>query len=170
MVYKIRIYGFWCCTLFPHIRTTSSCYQFCRFQVPMNTKTSFVECRLSVCLYVCTCVCAYVGACARVCMYVYMVGWMDGWLCVSLARERLDNYNSVAWVLKRELYRPSDRRLSAKLVPTLTDRGCRVVSATNPPQWTGGCILLLYPISKSLSAMVGTCCIWTEALQMGPKT
>jgi hypothetical protein len=33
-----------------------------------------------------------------------------------------------------ELYRSSDRRLSAKLVPTLADRGCRVVSATNPRQ------------------------------------
>jgi hypothetical protein len=31
-----------------------------------------------------------------------------------------------------ELYRPSDRRLSAKLVSTLADRECRVVSATNP--------------------------------------
>jgi hypothetical protein len=31
-----------------------------------------------------------------------------------------------------ELYRPSDLRLSAKLVPTLADRWCRVVSATNP--------------------------------------
>jgi hypothetical protein len=30
-------------------------------------------------------------------------------------------------------YRPSDRRLSAKLVPTLADRGYHVVSATNPP-------------------------------------
>jgi hypothetical protein len=30
------------------------------------------------------------------------------------------------------LYRPSERRLSAKLVPTLADRGCRVVSSTNP--------------------------------------
>jgi hypothetical protein len=30
--------------------------------------------------------------------------------------------------------RLSDRRLSAKLVPTLADRGCRVVSATIPPQ------------------------------------
>jgi hypothetical protein len=30
-----------------------------------------------------------------------------------------------------ELYRPSARRLSAKLVPTLADRGCSVVSATN---------------------------------------
>jgi hypothetical protein len=32
-----------------------------------------------------------------------------------------------------ELYRPSERRLSAKLVPTfLADRGCHVVSVTNP--------------------------------------
>jgi hypothetical protein len=31
-----------------------------------------------------------------------------------------------------ELYRPSDHRLSTKLVSTLADRGCRVVSATNP--------------------------------------
>jgi hypothetical protein len=30
------------------------------------------------------------------------------------------------------LVRPSDRRWSAKLVPTLADRGCRVISATNP--------------------------------------
>jgi hypothetical protein len=28
----------------------------------------------------------------------------------------------------------SDRRLPAKLVPTLADKGCRVVSATIPPQ------------------------------------
>jgi hypothetical protein len=31
-----------------------------------------------------------------------------------------------------ELYQTSDRRLSAKLVLTLADRGYRVVSATNP--------------------------------------
>jgi hypothetical protein len=31
-----------------------------------------------------------------------------------------------------ELYRPSDRRMSAKLVPTFAGRGCRVVSATDP--------------------------------------
>jgi hypothetical protein len=30
--------------------------------------------------------------------------------------------------LQSELYQPSDRCLSAKLVPTLADRGCRVVS------------------------------------------
>jgi hypothetical protein len=31
-----------------------------------------------------------------------------------------------------ELYRPSDRRLSAKLVLTFADRGCHVVSVTEP--------------------------------------
>jgi hypothetical protein len=31
-----------------------------------------------------------------------------------------------------ELYGPSDRRLSAKLVRTFEDRGCGVVSATDP--------------------------------------
>jgi hypothetical protein len=36
-----------------------------------------------------------------------------------------------------ELYRPSDRRLSAKWLPTFADRGCNVVSATDPY----GCIL-----------------------------
>jgi hypothetical protein len=31
-----------------------------------------------------------------------------------------------------ELYRPSDRRLSAKLVPTVADRRSHVVSVTDP--------------------------------------
>jgi hypothetical protein len=31
-----------------------------------------------------------------------------------------------------ELHRPSDRRLSAKFVPTFADRGCRVVRANDP--------------------------------------
>jgi hypothetical protein len=31
-----------------------------------------------------------------------------------------------------ELYRPSDRRLSTKLVSTFGDIGCHVVSVTNP--------------------------------------
>jgi CBS-domain-containing membrane protein len=31
-----------------------------------------------------------------------------------------------------ELYRPSDRRFSAKLLPTFADRGCHVVSVTDP--------------------------------------
>jgi hypothetical protein len=36
-----------------------------------------------------------------------------------------------------KLYWPSDRRLSAKLMPTFEDRGCNVVSVTDPY----GCIL-----------------------------
>jgi hypothetical protein len=32
-----------------------------------------------------------------------------------------------------EPYRPSDRGLSEKLVVTLADRGCHVISATTPP-------------------------------------
>jgi hypothetical protein len=36
-----------------------------------------------------------------------------------------------------EQYRPSDCRLSAKLVPTFAERGCHVVSVTDPH----GCIL-----------------------------
>jgi hypothetical protein len=31
-----------------------------------------------------------------------------------------------------ELYRPSDRRLSAKWLQTFADRGCHVVSVTDP--------------------------------------
>jgi hypothetical protein len=31
-----------------------------------------------------------------------------------------------------ELYRPNDRRLSAKLMPTFADIGCHVVSVTDP--------------------------------------
>jgi hypothetical protein len=31
-----------------------------------------------------------------------------------------------------ELYRPSDRRLSANLVPTFVDRGCHLVNVTDP--------------------------------------
>jgi hypothetical protein len=31
-----------------------------------------------------------------------------------------------------ELYRPGDRRLSAKQLPTCADRGCHVVSVTDP--------------------------------------
>jgi hypothetical protein len=36
-----------------------------------------------------------------------------------------------------KLYRQSDRRVSGKLVPTLADRGCHVISVTDPY----GCIL-----------------------------
>jgi hypothetical protein len=41
-------------------------------------------------------------------------------------QDRLADWSSVV------NYRPSDRRLSAKLVPTFADRGCHVVSVTDP--------------------------------------
>jgi hypothetical protein len=53
----------------------------------------------------------------------------------------LDHLNAVLRITLRGLSpqanytdRLSDRRLSAKLMPTLADRGCRVVSATIPQQ------------------------------------
>jgi hypothetical protein len=39
--------------------------------------------------------------------------------------------HSVGWV-SSELYRPSDRCMSAKLLPTFANRGCYVVSVTDP--------------------------------------
>jgi hypothetical protein len=43
-----------------------------------------------------------------------------------------EKLNSVVFESASELYRSRDRRRSAKLVPTLSDRGCIVVSATSP--------------------------------------
>jgi CBS-domain-containing membrane protein len=41
--------------------------------------------------------------------------------------------NSTPWPESAsELYRPSDRRLAMKLVPDFADRGCHVVSVTDP--------------------------------------
>jgi CBS-domain-containing membrane protein len=47
----------------------------------------------------------------------------------SMRHKTKKTINSVA---ASELYRPSDRRLSAKLVPTFADIGCHVVSVTDP--------------------------------------
>jgi hypothetical protein len=44
-----------------------------------------------------------------------------------------EEYTTTPWPeYANELYRPSDRRLSAKLVPTSAHRGCHVVSVTDP--------------------------------------
>jgi hypothetical protein len=45
---------------------------------------------------------------------------------------RYRHKNSVALVRERKLYRLRDRRFSEKLVTILADRGCHVVSATDP--------------------------------------
>jgi CBS-domain-containing membrane protein len=42
-------------------------------------------------------------------------------------------YTKTSWLESAsELYRPSDRSLSEKLVPTFADRGCHVVRVTDP--------------------------------------
>jgi hypothetical protein len=61
-----------------------------------------------------------------------------------------------------ELYRPSDRRLLAKLVPTSADRRCHVVSVTNPYGRILGLEPLLFLSSNSsivLTRLSGPC-IW----------
>jgi hypothetical protein len=52
---------------------------------------------------------------------------------VYTSRSRHVLNNQTPWLESAmELYRLSDRRLSAKLVPTFADRVCRVVSTTDP--------------------------------------
>jgi hypothetical protein len=48
----------------------------------------------------------------------------------NVATTKVTKLNSVVLVRKRTIL--SDRRMSAKLVPTFADRRCRVVSATDP--------------------------------------
>jgi hypothetical protein len=50
---------------------------------------------------------------------------------VGLERGLLSLVSTTEGLENRELYRPSDRRLSAKLVSTFAERGCRVVIATD---------------------------------------
>jgi hypothetical protein len=46
---------------------------------------------------------------------------------------QLSNIKETPWLESAsELYRPNDQRFSAKLVPTFEDRGCHVVSVTDP--------------------------------------
>jgi hypothetical protein len=49
---------------------------------------------------------------------------------MACLREKFKGHNT-PWP-ESELYRQSDRSLSAKLVPTFEDRGCHVVSVTDP--------------------------------------
>jgi hypothetical protein len=58
----------------------------------------------------------------------------QNWLTVGTAVAfSLSRIHRLVWSEStNELYRPSDRRLSAKLVPTFADRVCHVLSVTNP--------------------------------------
>jgi hypothetical protein len=54
------------------------------------------------------------------------------------AKKIIKLYKKTPWSESTsELYRPSDHRLSAKWLPTFADKGCHVVSVTDPC----GCIL-----------------------------
>jgi hypothetical protein len=56
--------------------------------------------------------------------------------CWSLDKQKQTKNKLRGFSPQSELYRSSDRRLSAKSVPTLANRGRHVVSATNPQRVT----------------------------------
>jgi hypothetical protein len=71
--------------------------------------------------------------------------------CFAAKKKKLRGFSPPAnYTDRATLYRLSDRRLSAKLVPTLADRGCRVVSATNPHGRPDGHCLGLFCIYNIL--------------------
>jgi CBS-domain-containing membrane protein len=53
-------------------------------------------------------------------------------LGIYLASNRNEYQKKLRGLSLRAKYLPSDSRLSAKLVPTFADRGCHVVSVTDP--------------------------------------
>jgi hypothetical protein len=59
--------------------------------------------------------------------------WQVEWLPVSQGSSKFRPIKKTPWPESAsELYRPSDRRLSAKWLPTLADKGCHVVKVTDP--------------------------------------
>jgi hypothetical protein len=65
----------------------------------------------------------------------WVTAWIFGVMCNKLKAppKRKLVCNTTPWPESdRELYRPSDRNLLAKLMTTFADRGCHVVSATDP--------------------------------------
>jgi hypothetical protein len=74
--------------------------------------------------------------------------------CQNLFREEINK--KTPWSESAsELYRPSDRRLSAKRLPTCADRGCHVISVTDP----SGRIL-----SDSKLNFAAACCVSVQDL------
>jgi hypothetical protein len=53
---------------------------------------------------------------------------LSEWACLAYIGKKKTSWSESA----SELYRPSDSRLLAKWLPTLADRGCNVVSVTDP--------------------------------------
>jgi hypothetical protein len=57
------------------------------------------------------------------------------YVCIDTRRNEEEGFklNQTPWPKSAsELYSPTDRRMSAKLVPTFVERGCYVVSLTDP--------------------------------------
>jgi hypothetical protein len=67
------------------------------------------------------CVCVFVNVCVYICIYRVCV------YAITQTKKQTPWPESVS-----ELYRPSDRSMSAKLISTFVDRGFHVVSVTDP--------------------------------------
>jgi hypothetical protein len=82
--------------------------------VRSRTQTMEFSLYIYVCIYTCMCVSIhenYSGSHSCICIYTYIyINWTPWSESAS------------------ELYRPSDRRFSAKWLPTFADKGCHVVS------------------------------------------
>jgi hypothetical protein len=99
------------------------------------SSTDEVPCFLwAVCLYACS---AYITTL----QVRRIIGWLlPQWSLLSLCWETASHYTTRIFIKKKtpwsesasELYRPSDRRLSAKWLPTFADRGLHEVRVTDP--------------------------------------
>jgi hypothetical protein len=72
-------------------------------------------------------------------LYLRSVNRRDIVICACLLLHKFhmrsdsdSSHRSILGKSASELYRPSDRSLSGKLVPTFADRGCNVVSVMDP--------------------------------------
>jgi hypothetical protein len=62
-----------------------------------------------------------------------LLGQVQSFVTVRMVRHKQTTNKQTPWSESAsELYRPSDRRLSAKRLPTFVDKGCHVVSVTDP--------------------------------------
>jgi hypothetical protein len=69
---------------------------------------------------------------------IWMLGWIGNYgeetvaYCKSVREQDIINKQTPWSESASELYRPSDRRLSANWLPNFADRGCHVVSVADP--------------------------------------
>jgi hypothetical protein len=76
---------------------------------------------------------AYWAVCPALCLSTCLgIGIATGEIVCMLIDHVQKQKQTLCPESPRELYRPSGSRFSAKLVPTFADRGCHVVSVTDP--------------------------------------